>query len=60
MFPTPAAASAQFPVRIWNGEHTTHKHYKTYTNKPDAEIAVAALRVHGMEAFIQPPQSEEK
>lgn len=45
-------ASPFHQVVIWNGLHDRRKLYKVYRDKDDAEIAVAALRMHGMDAEL--------
>lgn len=46
------SASPPHRVMIWDLTHERRKLYKAYKDKHDAEIAVAALRVHGLDAEL--------
>jgi hypothetical protein len=41
-----------YQVMIWNGLHDARKLYKAYREEDDAKLAVAALRMHGMDAEL--------
>lgn len=49
---SPDSAKLPHRVMIWDGTHERRKLYKAYKDKHDAEIAVAALRVHQLDAEL--------
>lgn len=47
-----SGSQPMYQVMVWNGDHTKRKLFKAYADKADAELTVAALRTHTLDAEL--------